>query len=45
MKKDIEVKFIAGKNMLADGLTKPYSGSLNQTNMSRIGMCAGMQDD
>jgi hypothetical protein len=37
MTKDIEVKFIAGKNMLAECLSKPYSGPLDQMNMSRIG--------
>jgi hypothetical protein len=45
MKKDIEAKFIASKDMRADCFTKPYSGPATQMNLSRIGMCGGMKDD
>jgi hypothetical protein len=41
MKGDVKPTFISSQDMLADGLTKPYSGPMARTNMLRIGMCAG----
>jgi hypothetical protein len=35
------VEYVASQDMLADCLTKPYSGPAAQMNMIRIGMCVG----
>lgn len=44
MKGDIYPKFIPTADMLADSLTKPYSGPMTAANLTRIGMCTHFKD-
>jgi hypothetical protein len=41
LKGDIVPEFVSTNEMLADGFTKPYSGSATEDNMKRIGMVRG----
>jgi hypothetical protein len=45
MKGDIVPEFGSTEDMLADGFTKPYSGTATEENMKRIGMSCGTSDE
>jgi hypothetical protein len=45
LKGDLTPKFVESGEMLADGLTKPYSGPVTKMNLARIGMCTGKKED
>jgi hypothetical protein len=45
MKGDMVPEFVSTEKMLADGFTKPYSGTATGENMKRIGMRSGAAED
>jgi Reverse transcriptase (RNA-dependent DNA polymerase) len=45
LKGDVTPKFVESGAMLADGLTKPYSGPVTKVSVARIGMCTGKKVD
>jgi hypothetical protein len=44
MKGDMVPEFVSTDKMLADGFTKPYSGTATEENMKRIGMRSGVAE-
>jgi hypothetical protein len=45
LKGDVTPQFVESGDMLADGLTKPYSGPATKVSVTRIGMCTGKKVD